>query len=142
MHVRSVFFLDLFVEIHFHQRLIWNILFVCECLQFGNQRLRQTDRNSSGRWFEVREGRIFSALLQSIYSVESCVAQNSRSSSSLLNSGIGLSLLRIELSFLFALISSRNNTYCVISYNTFFYFVNCFIDKLEGLCHANGQQSA
>ena len=57
----------------------------------------------------------FSALLQSIYSVESWLAQNSRSSSSLLNCGIGLCLLLIYLSFLLALVSSRNDAYFVVS---------------------------
>src|SRR5260370_6597467 len=57
-----------------------------------------------------------SALLQSRYSAESWVAQNSRSSSSLLNCGIGLRLLFIYLSFLLALVSSRNYAYFVVPY--------------------------
>ena len=57
----------------------------------------------------------FSAALQSMYSDESWVAQNSRSSSSLLNAGIGFRLLFIDLSFLPALVSSRNDAYFVVS---------------------------
>ena len=55
-----------------------------------------------------------SAVLQSIYSDESWVAQNSRSSSSLLNGGMGLRLLFIYLSFPLALVSSRNDAYFVV----------------------------
>ena len=64
--------------------------------------------------FRCEKVGFFSVLLQSIYSVESWVAQNSRSSSSLLNAGMGLRLLFIDLSFLLALVSSRNDAYFVV----------------------------
>ena len=72
-----------------------------------------------------------SALLQSIYSVESCVAQKSRSSSSLVNCGIGLGLLFIYLSFLFTLVSSRNNTYFVVSYRKYKEYCSACVTSSE-----------
>ncbi len=53
--------------------------------------------------FRCEKVGFFSALFQSRYSEESWVAQNSSSSSSLLNCGIGLRLLFIYFSFLLSL---------------------------------------
>src|SRR6266487_6252780 len=74
----------------------------------------------------------FSDLLQSMYSDESWVAQNSRSSSSLLNCGIGLRLLFIYLSFLLALVCTTHFYRCQGSKVTFnIYLTKTLILPLE-----------
>ncbi len=55
-----------------------------------------------------------SALPQSIYSVESCVAQNARSSSSLSKFGVSLNSGNIFPRFSFVHITGRDNPYQIV----------------------------